>query len=75
MVARVDAFGLKGFDEAGEFAEGEPVDVDVGVGGRARVLISGSVLFVDGGDDDGEAVGACGVEEEEGEAAVAGDQA
>jgi hypothetical protein len=69
-----DALGLEGFDEAGEFAEREPVDVDVGVGGGAGVDL-GVGLFVDGCDDDGEAVGACGVEEEEGEAAVAGDQA
>jgi hypothetical protein len=69
-----DAFGLEGFDEAGEFAEGEPVDVDVGVGCGAGVDL-GVGLFVDGGDDDGEAVGACCVEEEEGEAAIAGDQA
>ena len=69
-----DAFGLEGFDEAGEFAEGEPVDVDVGVGGGAGVDL-GVGLFLDGGDDDGEAVGACGVEQQEGEAAVAGDEA
>ena len=69
-----DAFGLEGFDELGEFAEGEPVDVDVGVGGGAGVDL-GVGLFLDGGDDDGESVGACGVEEEEGEAAVAGDEA
>lgn len=31
-------------------------------------------FFFDSGDDDGETVGACGVEEEEGEAAVAGDE-
>ena len=69
-----DAFGLKGFDEAGEFAEGEPVDVDVGVGCGAGVDF-GVGLFFDGGDDDLEAVGAGCVEQEEGEAAVAGDQA
>ena len=69
-----DAFGVEGFDEAGEFAEGEPVDVDVGVGGGAGVDV-GVGLFVDGGDDYGEVVGARGVEEEEGEAAVAGDEA
>ncbi len=38
--------------------------VDLGIG-----------LFADGGDDDGEAVRAGGVEQEEGEAAVAGDEA
>ena len=69
-----DAFGLEGFDEAGEFAEGEPVDVDVGIGGGAFVDL-GVGLFLDGGDDYGEVVGACCVEEQEGEAAVAGDQA
>jgi hypothetical protein len=69
-----DAFGVEGFDEAGKLAEGEPVDVDVGVGGGAGVDL-GVGLFLDGGDDNGEVVGACGVEEEEGEAAVAGDQA
>jgi len=69
-----DAFGLEGFDEAGEFAEGEPVDVDVRVGGGAGVHI-GVGLFLDGGNDYGEAVGSCCVEQEEGEAAVAGDQA
>jgi hypothetical protein len=69
-----DAFGLEGFDEAGELAEGEPVDVDVGVGCGSGVDV-GVGLFVDGGDDYGEVMGACGVEEEEGEAAIASDQA
>jgi hypothetical protein len=69
-----DTFILKSFDEAGEFAEREPVDVDVGVCGGASVDL-GVSLFVDGGDDDGETVSACCVEQEEGEAAVAGDQA
>jgi len=69
-----DAFGFEGVDEAGELAEGEPVEVDVGIAGGALVDL-GVGLFLDGGDDDGEAVGARGVEEEEGEAAVAGDEA
>ena len=69
-----DAFGLKGFDEARELAEGEPVDVDVGVSCGAGVDL-GVGLFFDGCNDYGEAVGACCVEQEEGEAAVAGDQA
>jgi len=69
-----DAFGLEGFDETGEFAEGEPVDVDVGVGGGAGVDL-GVGFFFDGGDDYGEVVSARGVEEEKGEASVAGDEA
>ena len=69
-----DAFAVEDFDEAGEFAEGEPVEVDGGVGGGACVDV-GVGLLLDGGDDDGEVVGAGGVEEEEGEAAVAGDEA
>ena len=58
----------------GEFAEREPVDADAGVGGGAGVDL-GVGLFLDGGDDDGEAVGARGVEQQEREAAVAGDEA
>jgi hypothetical protein len=68
-----DAFGLEGFDEAGELAEREPVDLDVGVGCGAGVDL-GVSLFVDGGDDDLQTMGACGVEEEEGEASVTCDQ-
>ena len=69
-----DAFALEGFDEAGEFAEGEPVDADVWVGGGSGVDL-GVGFFLDGGDDYGEAVGAGGVKEKKGEAAVAGDDA
>jgi len=69
-----DTFGMKGFNEAGELSEGEPVDVDVGVGCGSGVDL-GVSLFVDGGDDYGEIVGPCCVEEEEGEAAIASDQA
>ncbi len=69
-----DAFGFEGIDEAGELAEGEPVEVDVGVllgaGGDLGVG-----LLLDGSDDDGKGLSAGGVEEEEGEAAVAGDEA
>ena len=50
------------------------MDADVGVGGGAVVDL-GVGLFLDGGDDDGEPVGARGVEQQEREAAVAGDEA
>ncbi len=69
-----DAFGLEGFDEAGELAEREPVDVDIRIGGGAGVDLRIG-LFLDGGDDDLKAMGARGVEEEEREASVAGDEA
>ena len=69
-----DAFGLKGFDEAGEFAKRHPVDADCGIGGGAGVDL-GVGLFLDGGDYDGEAMSAGGVEQQEREAAVAGDEA
>jgi hypothetical protein len=50
------------------------MEVNVGVGGGAGVdLWIG--FFVDGGYDDGEVVGACCVEQEEGETSVASDQA
>ena len=60
-----DAGGLEGVDEAGELAEREPVDADGGVGGGARIDL-GIGLFLDGGDDDREAVGARGVEQRNG---------
>jgi len=69
-----DSGGLEDFDEAGEFAEGDPVDADGGVGGGAGVDF-GVGLFFDCSDDDGEAVGACGVEQQEREASIAGDEA
>ena len=69
-----DAFCLEGFDEAGELAERHPVDADGGVGGGAGVDL-GVGLLLDGGDDDGEAVGARGIEQQEREASVAGDEA
>ena len=69
-----DACGLEGFDEAGEFAERHPVDADGRVGGGAGVDF-GVGLLLDGGDDDREAVGARGVEQQEREAPVAGDEA
>ena len=69
-----DAFGLEGFDEAGELAEREPVDVDVRIGSGAGVDLRIG-LFLDGGDDHLEAMGARSVEEEKREAAVAGDEA
>jgi hypothetical protein len=50
------------------------VDVDVGVGCGAGVDL-GVCLLVDGGYDYGQVVCACRIEEEEGKAAVAGDQA
>ena len=50
------------------------MDVDVGVCGSASVDL-GIGLFFDGGDYYGEAVGTCGFEEQEWEAAVAGDEA
>ncbi len=68
-----DALALEGLDEAGELAEGEPVDVDGGIGGGAGVDL-GVGLFLDGGDDYGQVMGAGGFEEQEGEAAVAGDE-
>ena len=69
-----DALGLEGFDETGELAERHPVDADGGVGGGAGVHL-GIGLFLDGGDDDGEAMGARGIEQQEREAPVAGDEA
>jgi hypothetical protein len=50
------------------------VDADGGVGSGASVDL-GIGLLLDGSDDDGEAVGAGGVEQQEREASVAGDQA
>jgi len=69
-----DACGAEGVDEAGEFAEREPVDADGGVGGGARVDL-GIGLLADGGDDHREALGARGVEQHEREAPVPGDEA
>jgi hypothetical protein len=48
--------------------------VNVGVGCGAGVDL-GIGFFLDGGYDDREVVGACCVEQEEGEASVASDQA
>ena len=73
MTARVTPSRWKVSMRLRELAEGEPVDVDVGVGGGAGVDL-GVGLFFDGGDDYGETVSAGGVEEEEREAAVAGDE-
>jgi hypothetical protein len=50
------------------------VDADIRVGDGAGVHL-GVGLLADGGDDDGEAVGAGGVEQQEREAPVAGDEA
>ena len=50
------------------------MDVDVRVG-RGAVIDLGVGLLLDGGDDDGEAMGARCIEEEKREAAVTGDQA
>ena len=50
------------------------MDADLWVEGSAVVDLRVG-LFLDGGDNDGKAVGACGVEQKEREAAVAGDEA
>ena len=50
------------------------MDADGGVGGGAGVDL-GIGLFLDRGDDDGETVGARGVEQQERKASVAGDEA
>jgi hypothetical protein len=50
------------------------VDLDVGVGGGAVVHLRRG-LFLNGGDDDAESMGARGVEQEKRKAAVAGDEA
>ena len=73
MTARVTPAALEGVDEAGELAEREPVDADGGVGGGAGIDL-GIGLLLDGGDDDRKAVGARGIEQQEREASVAGDE-
>ncbi len=65
-----DAFFVEGFDEPGKLAEGEPVD-----GGRSVAFYLRVGFFLNGGDDDLVALGSGGVKDEEGEAAIAGDQA
>lgn len=49
------------------------MDKDVGIA-FGTIIDLGISLFLDRGDDDGEAMGASGVEEEEREASVAGDE-
>jgi len=74
MTAASDAFGAEGIDQLRELAEREPVDADGGIGGGAGVDL-GRGLFLDGGDDNGEAMCARGVQQQEREAAIAGDEA
>ena len=50
------------------------MQVDLRVGG-GTVGDLGICLFADCGDDDGKGVGACGVKQKKGKAAVAGDEA
>ena len=47
------------------------MDADSGVGGGTRVDL-GIGLLADGGDNDRETFGACSIEQQEGEAAIAG---
>ena len=52
----VDTFGLEGFDEFSKLAERQPVH-------GLRVLLNfRKRFFLDGGNDDVEALGACGVQ-------------
>ena len=69
-----DALGAEGIDEAGEFSERHPVNVDGGVCCGASVYLKRRLL-ADSGDDDGESVGARGVQQKKGEATVTGDEA
>ena len=73
MTARVTPGCFKRVDEAGEFAEREPVDTDGGIGGGTRVDL-GIGLLTDGGDDDRKALGAGGIKQQEREASIAGDE-
>jgi hypothetical protein len=68
-----DTFGAEGVDETRELTEGEPVDVDVGIGCGSGVDLRVG-LFLDGGHDYSEAVSARCIEEEEGKTTVAGDE-
>ena len=57
-----DAFSLEGLDELGELAEREPVD------GRGAALFDFRIgLFLDGGDNDVDPLGASRVNDQEGE--------
>ena len=70
MMARRDAFLLEGFDQLGQFAQREPMDCRRAVGFNFR-----RGFFLDGGDNDVEALGARGVQHQEGKASVARDEA
>ena len=68
-MARLHAFPLKSFDQLGQFAQREPVHR------RGAVLLNfRKRLFLDGGDDDVESLGARGVQHQQGESSVAGDE-
>src|SRR5258708_6823917 len=64
------AFALKSFDQLGKFSQRQPVN-----GGRAAILDFRGRFFLDRGHDYFVSLSACGVEHEERELAVAGDEA